>query len=517
MFYYFIKHEFKSLLKTQRVIWALSVFSILFFLIFFLRIDALEKKISQYNMNIEVTEKSLDNASNYSFLNPRAILRPKPFSVYNEGYDSNHGDVIDTKYFQPILNSEVLNTERNDFYSDAIKMDISFLVSFFLSLFIFLISYDSINGEKETGTLRIIMTWNFKKVLFLYKKILGIFCFVFVVFSLPYLISGLYMIIKFGNFITLSFYFSYLIYWLAVSLFIAVISIAGVFTSLLSYKSNKSLVYALVFWLFLTIILPVTWDYFISENLYKHQLNQHTNNSRELDNELREILINIPDEANPDKVGHANWNGGYHFDVSVLGHRWTNEVHRNYMRYIHEVYYPTVKKLEFENLQSILISIQREKIKRLIMFFNPVIVFQNLVNASSGNSLMDYYQFLIDGIDIRDALIEQGVRDNWLFSNHFFASYHPDYEIPFWPDYIKALNREPTEKDGVEFSKLTRQMLNNPPKNEFKRPDIKRYNQREIVLSELSKMIFQPVLFLVLTIIILNFANYKLFNKYDVR
>lgn len=517
MFIHFINHEIRSLLKSHRVIWALTVFSVLFFLIFFLRVENLRLSINQYIKNIEVTENALERAVNYSFLNPRAILKPKPFSVYNEGFTSEYGNVINTRFFEPILKPEVLNTESNDFFNDSVRMDITFLVTFFLSLFIFLISYDSVNSEKQTGTLRVLLTWDFKKALFLYKKIFGIFIFVFFVFSLPYLLSGLYLLITFGDFIGKSFFLSFSLYWISVMLFIFLMSIFGVFTSLISYKPNKSLVYALSIWLFMTVILPVGWDYLISENINKNRLSTHINNYREIDNEMANILKNLPDEANPDKVGHYSWNGGYHYNVTVTGHRWTNEVRRNYIKYINDNYYPELKKLENENLQIMLLRNNRENLKSMFMFFNPVIVFRNLVNISSGNSQNDYYNFILDAIDIRDSLIMQGIREDWLLTNRFFSQLHPDYEIPFWMDYVTDENKQYTEEDWLNFMQYSRQVASSIPPNNFTRPEIKRYSQRELLISELSNETYKYFLILAFSIILLLLISNKLFLKYDVR
>lgn len=517
MFREFLKHELRSLLKSQRVIWVTTVFAILFFVIFFLRVDFLQKQINQYIQNIEMTEKALNSSINYSFINPRAIRKPKLFSVYNGGFTGDYGDVINTKYFLPITKAEVLNSESNDFYNDTIKMDISFIVTFFLSLLVFLIAYDSVNGEKESGTLRILMTWSFKKILFLYKKILGIFIFVFFVFSLPYILSALMLVVRFGDFITTGFLISYFLYWISVALFIAVISLFGILCSLITRNSNRSLVYSLFIWLLLTIILPVSWDYFIAENIFKNKIALHTNNFRIYTSELINVLKNKPDEANPDKVGHWNWNGGYHYDVNVIGHRWTNEVHRNYMSYIYEYYYPVVKKLEHENLQIVLLKNQREVFKSSIMFFNPVIVFQTLANFISGSSQRDYYQFLNDGINIRDSLIDKGVREKWLFKNDFFYSTYPEHPMPFWPDFVEELNREITEDDGRAFNELMMETYKNTPPYKFNLPEIRRYEQREIILSEVYKNVLLYYLIFIICLIFLLIFSSRLFINFDVR
>ncbi len=508
----FIKHEILNLLKSKRIYWTVILFILLFASVFTVRTIDYKKQLNQYIQDVEQTEQALNTAANYSFLNPRAIKQPLVFSIYNNGLTFPR--VINIQYIQYILNTSSLNQEKNNIYTENNLLDISFLVSFFLSLFILLIAYDSVNGEKETGTLRILMTWPIKRQSFILKKILGIFFFVFFAFSLPYLLSLFVITGLFGNILTSTFFLSFFFYWFVIALFIFFFSLLGIYLSVLSAKPSRSLVYCLLVWIFLSIICPVTWEYIISPKLYNDKLTELKNIAAvKLDDAKRVYHQEVPDEANLNKVGHFMWNN-YDLNVFVWGEQRTYDTHYRFHHYLYDSYYPAVRETEQARDEYIRKQIFVDNVKSLFFFFNPLIVLDNISMRIAGNSRADYLQFLHDGRKVRDDLVNLGVTEGWYFGYDYFAKYKKEYTPMSFEDYIK----ENPEHGWAEYWRLYAHPLQMSAElYEMKIPNIQKYQQRELSFVDIFNRIYSLLFSMVTMILVLWLLTWKKFMKYDLR
>ena len=70
------------------------------------------------------------------------------------------------------LSSRAFATRIGRWRDDGIA-DLVFIIGVFLSLMVFLLSYDSISGEREEGTLRLVFSYNVPRDTFLLGKYIG--------------------------------------------------------------------------------------------------------------------------------------------------------------------------------------------------------------------------------------------------------------------------------------------------------------------------------------------------------
>ena len=506
----FIKHEIMSLLKTNRVIWSMVLFLVLFSLFFSIRAEDYQKRMNVYIQDVEQTKHEMDRATNYSFLNPRAIRKPLLFSIYHEGNTHSNGNTIDIKFFNEIIYSQDLNAQNNQFFYDLTQLDITYLVTFFLSLFILLISYDCINREKKNGTLRIIMTWPFKRNLYLIKKITGITCFVFLVFFIPYFLSLIYLIITYSDMLTSGFILSYLAYLFIITLYILLMSSIGVLVSILSKTPARSLVIALFIWVFITIITPMLWSFAYNfspkskSDLIQTKLYDATN-------QYISFFSTVPDSINPDMTGHWMWSGGSRNSYTTFGEARMMKIHREYNRYLVEKFMPLLKKREELYSQLGISGREFNALKPYILFFNPNICLQYAASNLGGSSNEDYQQFIQDARDIRDKLMDQGIRDGWLYSNEYFASYDPN------------VTGDDLMKMGLDLNNVRswEEVFNFIEKNvkpfDFKVPEMAVYQQRDMNFTQILARIWTYILLMVFMIIMTMYALKYCFDRYDVR
>jgi ABC-type transport system involved in multi-copper enzyme maturation permease subunit len=138
-------------------------------------------------------------------------------------------------------------------------VDLSFVVKIILSLFVILLTYDAISGEKERGTLKLTLANDISRSTVILGKILGGFSVILVAFILPLLLGLAFMmgfypdiIARFTTDVWIRLFIIIGVYILYLGVFFAV----GLFVSALSQKSATSFIILLMVWVLFVAIIP---------------------------------------------------------------------------------------------------------------------------------------------------------------------------------------------------------------------------------------------------------------------
>jgi len=512
-----LTHELLNILKSRRVYWTVVIFLLLFASVFIVRLIDYQKQIAQYITEVKHADESIRGAVNYGSINPKAIQQPLVFSIYNEGLKIPR--VANIQYYEPIINAEDMYSEVNRLFIENTKLDITFLITFFLSLFILLISYDSVNGEKQVGTLRLIMTYPLKRQSFILKKVLGVFIFIAFTFTIPYLLSLITLVIIFANMLTLGFFLSAFFYWFLVLLFIFFFTLLGIFISTSTTNPNRSLVYSLLVWILFAIILPISWDYIAEPRLFNNKLTQLNRVvSDKLDQTRKIMFVDVPEEADINKVGHMNWSN-FFYDSLVWGWNDTYEQHYRFQRYIIDNYYPVSREAEQAIDEVLRRQISIDNTRNWVFFYDPIVLFANLATKITGNAREDYQRFLQDSRAIRDELVNLGISEGWLLDSRFFAIYKPEYDLGTFEEMLAkvGISDIETQEDWEKLYEYIMGMMNNAERFEFDTPYIRPYAQPQYTFGEIFNRIWQYLLVFVVSILVLWLLTWQKFMTYDVR
>jgi len=499
----FLKHEILNLLKSRRVYLTVLLFLVLFASVFVVRVMDYQRQINNYLADVRQADEAMLNPSNYSHINPRAIHQPAIFSIYNQGFLFNR--VINIVFYDPITSSVAYNEERNLLFSENNKLDITFLITFFLSLFTLLISYDSVNGEKQTGTLRILLTFPIKRQSFILKKILGIFIFVAIAFTIPYTLSLICLMLIYANLLTSFFFLSAFFYWFLVILFIFFFSLLGILLSVSTVYPSRSLVYCLLTWMLLCIVLPTSWNYIISPKLFDDRIDQLIQIYDDKLAEANTIYNKPPQEINffSGKFVRISYRQSAEFEISCFQGEY--EHFYLFLKYIYDTYYPASREVEHAIDNVIRMRINIEKTKSRVFFFNPIVLFNGISNDISGNSRSDYLEFLNKGRAIRENLVNTGFRDGWLFNYGFLALTADENLLGKREDF-----------DFRNFGKIDTIIADAEPFT-FDMPIIMRYDQPNPTFGEIFSRIAVVLTIFVASILALWILTWYRFMKFDVR
>ncbi|MEW6457210.1 MAG: ABC transporter permease subunit [Acidobacteriota bacterium] len=202
----------------------------------------------EYNrfQSLAENEKNLENV--------KVIKRPNKFIFAHEGGERNLPQyLIVLPYF---VDYPIEDLSLKPFIENLQNLDWSFVVGYLFSLIAFLVTYDLVSGEKEKGTLRLLVSQPISKDSFLFGGFLGA-----LLSLIPFLLIGLIIsiiIILFNANISFDENDWIKIFFVIILsfFFISSMVLIGIFTSTVSTKSSTSLIISLIIWVFIAIIIP---------------------------------------------------------------------------------------------------------------------------------------------------------------------------------------------------------------------------------------------------------------------
>ena len=117
-----------------------------------------EQRLESYNDAIKKHHQDLRNSKTYSTAYLFVDRAPNPLSIFNVGLDKRLGNLIGIYHgFMPTLWDTQMHGTDNPFIAFFSSIDIVFVFEVILSLMGLIFAYDAIAGERERGTLRLVL------------------------------------------------------------------------------------------------------------------------------------------------------------------------------------------------------------------------------------------------------------------------------------------------------------------------------------------------------------------------
>jgi len=224
--------------------------------------------------------------------------RPYVLSAIDNGIDNSLG-----RQAQVNIDMETRLDESRNLVSPILAVfgdvDLTFVVKIILSLFVILLTYDAISGEKERGTLKLNLANDVPRHRILIGKILGGFISIIIPFLLPLLI-GLAFVMTFFPDVLADFdaetWYRLLIIVGVYLLYLAVFFALGLFVSSLCHRSATSFIVLLMIWVLVVTIIP-RLSVTAAERLrpYESYTTLQTRAFREISAQRRELMERFQD------------------------------------------------------------------------------------------------------------------------------------------------------------------------------------------------------------------------------
>jgi ABC-type transport system involved in multi-copper enzyme maturation permease subunit len=257
MLWEIIRKEFHSNIITARFILGFVICLMLISASTYVAIRNYERRLNDYNVAVREHRDEILNAKVYSELRPRVDRKPNPLSIFNNGMDKRLGNSFRAELSAvPMVYDGEKHGAYNPFLALFPSIDLTFIFQVVLSLLALLFAYDAISGERENGTLKLMMSNSIPRSSVLLGKYLSallsliwpiavsvIVALVTIMFSGKVSLAG-------GDFVRI------LLILAASLLYVSLFYLMGLLISTKTSRTATSLMLAMFVWVFLTLIYP---------------------------------------------------------------------------------------------------------------------------------------------------------------------------------------------------------------------------------------------------------------------
>ena len=189
---------------------------------------------------------------------PRALRAPRPLAVFAQGAERQAGQAVKVMLFNVPYQAEEVSPfqSSNPYLAIFAFFDMVYIFQLVLGLLAVLIASEAISGEKEDGTLRLMLTTNASRAQVLAGKVLAGLTTLAIPTALGFILLTILLLgtenieVGVGEWVRVGLLFALSL------LYLLVFYLIGLMISCVTHRSATSLIYALFAWALLAIVLP---------------------------------------------------------------------------------------------------------------------------------------------------------------------------------------------------------------------------------------------------------------------
>lgn len=492
-------------------------------------INEYKSKISVY----ETEQKQADEeniAKVYSAYRPVIVKKPTPLSIFARGVSYNLGDRVKILFGDiPMMSEGKAESRDNPFLNRFFTFDFISILIIIISLMAFLFTYDICTWERETGTLKMMLSNPVSRSSVLTGKMLGTFLTLMPMLLFSYgLCILVIMFYPFIHFTSSEWVRIGLIFLLSV-VFLVLFMVIGLFVSSRVKHSGTAIVICLVLWITFLFIVPNLANYSAKSFVKVGSAENLKFDIQEIDKEFYMKL-----EEYDKKLPKADWNTQFSSWSDIDGFYMIGGASKSYferMKLKNEFTEPlridyADKKWSFRKDYITKLE-KQQKIARYLSFLSPSEIFKESVNGLCASNAESHYNFLDQTHRFREELINY-YKEKKLFSSCLYFTQQDPKNFMTSDEIVnyltkgdlKSLAELEAKKDPMYLGKYMINKLPNSNINEWKPIDLSQFPKFNYlpakVLNDIQNSLVQIIVLFALAFILFYFS-YRAFIRYDVR
>jgi ABC-type transport system involved in multi-copper enzyme maturation permease subunit len=474
-----------------------------------------ESRLSQYQKDTKAANEIFDNALTYSQIRPTTVLPPTPLSIFSKGITEQTGSKAELSIDNsPVFAYGITTMYENPFLNSIVCLDFINIMAIILSLLGLFLSYDLFSGERESGTLKLLLSNRIKRSTFFIGKVSGVF-----LTFLPVLLISYLMVLVIIN-LSAVIHLSANDYLRLLLLFIITIFFFGFFVFLGSYISSKakqsstSIVINLLAWCFLLFILPAITTY-LGKNIVKtRDYNEVQYEEQEAFKPFWKEYEGFIKKTRDEGLQATGWNvsTGWLYGPTTLCFTEIGTV--NYERRLHELSAPAVLKYadcKWQVQQHYLNQLYRQqRVIKYLSCLSPSELMKNIAASICKTDMESHVDFMDQSRNYRKQYFNY-MKEKKIFSSTKYFCPHDAKDIPKdWGEAnlsYEKWQKEKKPKSTFDLSSLRNLDISGLPRFHYRDKKVID-NLKEQLVLELS---------LVVVTLLLLWATFRSFIKFDVR
>jgi ABC-2 type transport system permease protein len=214
---------------------------------------AYQERLKVYNENISYNERELGKVTVYKNITPTVYRPPSVLAIFCEGLEKQLGNSATVEYDKL---PEITGAPANHYLSIFSVFDVSLIFKIVISVLALLVAYDAISGEREHGTLRLMLSGATARYQVLLGKLLAGLMVLVVPVTTAFILAWLILLFFPMVELTGADWIRFGLMFIASLVFIATIYNLGLLFSCLARRSAISLVLGLFVWILFAVVIP---------------------------------------------------------------------------------------------------------------------------------------------------------------------------------------------------------------------------------------------------------------------
>ena len=278
-----------------------------------------ERRLASYNIEIERSRHYLEEGKTYSVAQMTVDRPPNPLSIFNAGLDKRLGNEIWIHYgYVPTLWDADKHVSENPFMNILSSIDIVFIFEGVLSLLALIFAYNTLAGEYESGTLRLVLTHSVSRGYILLAKYISAMACLLVPMLMSLLLAMLLLTTSVSFSLSMHDFLRIGGIIFASIAYLSVFYLTGMLISAITRRTSTALMLSMFVWGFLVLVYPNMIVAVIQPSNPPEERRASAHNHikqiwEEFERARKHFLATDPHlDGNP--YGNMRWRGGYNFE-----------------------------------------------------------------------------------------------------------------------------------------------------------------------------------------------------------
>ena len=269
------------------------------------------RRLARYNTEVIKHRESNFSAETYSYFTPELDKPPNPLSIFNQGLEKYAASSVQ------ILRGEVpylWKSHRNADYDNPFQrllaeLDVISIFQILLSLLALVFAYDAVAGEREAGTLRLVLANSVNRGLILFSKYMGAMVCLFLPFLLSFLFALIFQSLSTVTDYTLDNFVRIGGIFVTSLVYVSTFYLIGLLISSATRHTATSLILSIFVWIVVTFIYPNVSLFMVNRFIDIEERLEQTN--LEIDQIWEQFYREVEKQRDPlEGIGCSRAHGG---------------------------------------------------------------------------------------------------------------------------------------------------------------------------------------------------------------